>query len=208
MDWKVAFVCVLFALLALSLLVSTILLWLFFRRDAHRESPPGGWLAHKPPGEAADGGDASRDGASLLSSEGFPRPESHLSAYNLPYWEKLVRLMDEEEPWRDPKLTLNALAERMGTNRTRLAQVVQEAGYVNYKDFINRRRIRAFLALVETGQMDSILEAFYSVGYQSKMTALRHFKEYMGITPSEYLRQRKLRPAAPSPPSTQTNTPS
>lgn len=100
---------------------------------------------------------------------------------------RLDRLMNEVEIWRDADLSLEKLASALGTNRNRVGQLIRERGHEGYKDFINRRRIDEFLRLAAANRDLNIQETFIAVGYRSKMTALRYFKEYVGGTPSEYL---------------------
>lgn len=194
MDWKEALLYLSFCLLALVLLLCGVLLYVFWLREKARTAGPAN--AAPPPQKA-------EAGAALLpeteETPPLPAPSGHIrlwsgtpdrvSESSRPLWLRLCRLMDEEEVWRNPDLTLNHLAALSGSNRTRIGALVKEAGYDGYKDFVNRRRIDALLDLMDAGQVTAIRDAFLSVGYQSKMTALRHFREYVGMTPSEYLRQ-------------------
>ena len=85
---------------------------------------------------------------------------------------QLNHLFEEEKVWQNPDLTVAGLAQILGTNRSYLAQAIQEAGYVNFADLMNRHRVQ---------------DAFFHVGFRSKETALRCFKKYTGSLPSEYL---------------------
>ena len=87
----------------------------------------------------------------------------------------------------NPDLTVASLAQMLGTNRSYLAQAIQEAGYVNFADLINRHRVQAFCCIAEDGKVKSVQDAFFLVGFRSKETALRSFKKYTGSLPSEYL---------------------
>ena len=69
---------------------------------------------------------------------------------------------------------------------------MQEKGYYGYMDFINRRRIDEFLKIEDSDKYVNVLDTFFKVGFRSKATALRNFKEYTGMLPSEYL-QLKLK---------------
>ena len=100
---------------------------------------------------------------------------------------RLSRLFKEEEVWQNPDLTVVALAQMLGTNRSYLAHAIQEAGYTNFADLINRHRVQAFCRLAEEGKVDSVQDAFSHVGFRPKETALRSFKKYTGFLPSEYL---------------------
>lgn len=104
-----------------------------------------------------------------------------------PLWIALNTLMDKDQPWRNPDITLNDLAMRIDSNRTTLSLLIRQHGYKDYKHFINYRRIAEFLKIANTRKQVKILDTFFLVGFRSKMTALRYFREYVGITPSEYI---------------------
>lgn len=100
---------------------------------------------------------------------------------------QLNHLFEEEKVWQNPDLTVTGLAQILGTNRSYLAQAIQEAGYVNFADLMNRHRVQAFCWMAEEGKVKSVQDAFFHVGFRSKETALRCFKKYTGSLPSEYL---------------------
>lgn len=100
---------------------------------------------------------------------------------------QLNHLFEEEKMWQNPDLTVAGLAQILGTNRSYLAQAIQEAGYVNFADLMNRHRVQAFCCMAEEGKVESVQDAFFHVGFRSKETALRCFKKYTGSLPSEYL---------------------
>lgn len=104
-----------------------------------------------------------------------------------PLWNALMRLMDEEELWRNPDLKLETLAVRLDSNRTTLAQMIRQHGYEDYRHFINRHRIGEFLKIAENDPRISIQDTFFRVGFRSKNTALRYFHKETGTTPSDYL---------------------
>ncbi|MDD2612346.1 MAG: AraC family transcriptional regulator [Bacteroidales bacterium] len=101
--------------------------------------------------------------------------------------ENLDAYMKRTCAWRNPDLSLNALAFALCTNRTTLTQAIQENGYVNYTVYINRLRINDFVHQIESNQSINIQEAFFDAGFRSRTTALRHFRQITGMTPSEYL---------------------
>lgn len=104
-----------------------------------------------------------------------------------PLWTKLGKLMKEQELWRNPDLTQEHLATLLKTNRTTLSDVIRENGFSGYKEYVNRIRIDEYLKIVNSEQYVSSQDAFFRVGYRSRMTALRYFQQFLGCTPSEYL---------------------
>lgn len=101
---------------------------------------------------------------------------------------QIYKLMDEQQIWRNPDLNLIELASMLNTNRSYLSKAIQEAGYKNYSDMINRRRISEFVEMAKNGKIDNVQDAFFSVGFRSRETALRSFKKYIGVLPTDYLR--------------------
>ncbi len=116
-------------------------------------------------------------------------PEAEPKVIN-PLIKDLYRLMDEEEIWKNPDMNLPELASKLATNRSYLSRAIQEAGFKNYSDLINQRRIMEFLKLADSGQVTSVQDAFFQVGFRSRETALRCFKKYTGVLPSDYLRNK------------------
>ena len=51
---------------------------------------------------------------------------------------------------------------------------------------------KKFLKIADSDKYVNVLDTFFKVGFRSKATALRNFKEYTGMLPSEYL-QLKLK---------------
>ena len=113
-------------------------------------------------------------------------PELH------PWREKLLRLMEEEEPWLEPELSLAELAHRLRTNTSLLSHVINTGCGQNFNDFVNRYRV----AEAERKLQDPRL-AHYSLvgialesGFNSKSTFNRVFKKLMGRTPGEVTRPK------------------
>lgn len=104
---------------------------------------------------------------------------------------RLDSCMKKNKAWRDPDLSLNALASELFTNRTSLARAMSESGYENYTSYINRLRIEDFIQQIESGQSENFQEAFFFVGFRSRGTALRNFRQFTGMTPSEYFQKKE-----------------
>lgn len=103
---------------------------------------------------------------------------------------RLDNYMKKNKAWRNPNLSLNTLASELFTNRTSLAQAMRESGYENYTNYINRLRIEDFMEQIESGQMSNFQETFFHVGFRSRSTALRNFRQFTGSIPSEYFHKK------------------
>lgn len=100
--------------------------------------------------------------------------------------EQLGKYMQETCAWRNPDLSLNTLAAALYTNRTTLAQVIQDNGNISYTSYINRLRIDDFIRQIASNQSTNFQDAFYFAGFRSRATALRNFRKITGMIPSEY----------------------
>lgn len=127
------------------------------------------------------------------TADAVPSPEKSVllsrQVANNPLWERLTLQMDEKELWRTPDLTLENLSKNLYTNRTTLSALIQQQGYSGYTEFINRRRIEAFIEAVNGSKSINMQQLFYEAGFRSKSTALRNFRLYMGCTPGEYIQR-------------------
>ena len=112
------------------------------------------------------------------------------SQNNNPLVAQLCKLMDEKLVWKNPDLTLPELALLLNTNRNYLSKAIQDAGYKNFSDIINRRRVIEFMKIADAGGVTSIQETFFNVGFRSRETALRCFKKYTGMLPTDYVRSK------------------
>lgn len=115
-------------------------------------------------------------------------------AIDSPLWTKMMQVLEAQTLWRNPDLTLVELATIVGTNRTTLSKLIQTAGFDGFYAFVNYCRIKEFISIIEHQKIKSIQETFFDVGFRSKSTALRYFRQETNTTPSEYLQKRLVQP--------------
>ena len=104
-------------------------------------------------------------------------------------WTRIGIVMDQEEAWRDPDLSLGDLAKRCGTNTTYLNQIIHGETGTNFKTFINSKRIDYVSRQLREHPGLDVQTAFFDAGYRSRITAWRNFKEIVGVTPTEFRKQ-------------------
>ena len=108
---------------------------------------------------------------------------------------KLLRYMEEEQPFLHPKLSLSWLAQQLEITPNQLSQIINQTEQVNFHDFVNRYRIRKFLHLATQNKNFSLLAHALDAGFNSKSSFNGVFKKHTGMTPSQYLRQKTTHPA-------------
>jgi AraC-like DNA-binding protein len=108
--------------------------------------------------------------------------------------ERLQRLVEVDEVFREEGLSIGGLAERLGAQEYKLRQLINaQLGFKNFNAFLNRFRIAAAeKTLADPGKDHlGVAEIAYGVGYRSLGTFNRAFKDLTGRTPSECRTSRK-----------------
>ena len=98
-------------------------------------------------------------------------------------------LMEGSRFYREPELTIDALAARLSTPTHRLRALINAGlGFRNFAAFINGYRLahaKAALADPERAR-ETILSIAYEAGFASLQTFNRVFRDAVGVTPSGY----------------------
>lgn len=155
------------------------------------------WLGivRRPPPACPDNSDPIR--VEVVANQApAPRPNDGQETALLA---ALRRLMDEQKLYRQDRLSVAALAGRLGIPEYRLRRLInRRLGYRNFSSFINGYRLaEARAALADPRQAEvPILTIALDTGFQSLAPFNRAFKMTAGMTPSQYRRQRLSRPDA------------
>jgi AraC-like DNA-binding protein len=107
----------------------------------------------------------------------------------------LLKLMEEEKPFLEPKLTLSALAQRLGVTPNQLSQVINQQEQVNFHDFVNHYRVEEFIRKAGQHPDYSFLALALDSGFNSKSSFNNIFKKHKGSTPSKYMTEHLSRKA-------------
>jgi AraC-like DNA-binding protein len=152
------------------------------RPGAHRPDRSG---AHLPPPASRPGVAADPSTTPTDRSLEPDRSERELQA--------IEAFMRERRPYLRSELGLPELAQELGVSARHLSQLVNRGRGRNFSDWVNRYRLHEaerLLADPESG-IRSVLDAMYTAGFSSKSTFNALFKASTGVTPSEYMRQRR-----------------
>lgn len=102
--------------------------------------------------------------------------------------QQLLRLMDAEQPFLNPKLSLRELAQELGLSANQLSQLLNEGIGKNFAAFVNGYRLATFKSKAIDPQLQhySILGLALESGFNSKTVFNAYFKKSTGLTPSAY----------------------
>lgn len=102
-------------------------------------------------------------------------------------FQRLEKLMQEEEVYKENLLTKERVADLLETNRTYLSQVINEQTQQNFTQYVNNYRINEAIRLLSDPETDIPLKAVASeVGFNSMSTFYKIFQNTVGIPPKQY----------------------
>jgi len=110
----------------------------------------------------------------------------------LKYKRSLDQIMQSQQEFLRPDLTLPKLAEAVDCSVNHLSQVINSGFGMSFFDYLNRHRIehaRELLTQVDS-QGDAILNIAFTVGFNSNSAFYAAFKKYVGQTPAQYRRSQ------------------
>ncbi|HAA15888.1 MAG TPA: hypothetical protein DCE41_30925 [Cytophagales bacterium] len=106
--------------------------------------------------------------------------------------EALEELMKEKRVYRTNDLTLQDLSEMLSESTNNVSWLLNEVYQQNFYAFVNGFRIREFLDKVAAGEHETktVLGMAIEVGFNTKSTFNKAFRQEMGDTPSQYIKAR------------------
>ncbi|WP_417593321.1 helix-turn-helix domain-containing protein [Owenweeksia hongkongensis] len=107
--------------------------------------------------------------------------------------EQLKQLMDEEEIYLNPSLSLRELAQSLQIHPNKLSWLINENLGKNFNEYINSWRLTAFQqkALDPENSNITLLGLAYESGFNSKSVFNEFFKRSTGLTPRAWLKSRQ-----------------
>lgn len=101
--------------------------------------------------------------------------------------DRFTSLMVERKLFADPSLTVAAVAEELGTNRTYLSKAINESTGKTFTQVVNGYRIRQAIAEMSDLDADKPLKQIaLEVGFSSLSTFYSTFQASTGMTPARY----------------------
>lgn len=105
------------------------------------------------------------------------------------YYKGLLKLVKEETIYRNPNLSLDIVAEKLGISAGYLSRLINDTTKKSFSQFINELRVKEVQKNLKSKDFAhyTILSVGLEAGFNSKASFNRNFKEIAGLTPQEYL---------------------
>ena len=109
------------------------------------------------------------------------------------YKRRLEQVMRSEQIYMDPRLTLPALAQKVGCTVNHLSQVINAGFEMSFFDYLNSHRVRHAKELLSelSGKNRAILNIAFAVGFNSNSAFYAAFKKHVGMTPAQFRHSRR-----------------
>ncbi len=110
----------------------------------------------------------------------------------LEYKSRLEEIMQVQQAFLTPNLTLPKLAETVSCSVNHLSQVINAGFGMSFFDYLNQYRIQHAKELLAelNGQSNAILNIAFTVGFNSNSAFYAAFKKCVGKTPAQYRRAK------------------
>lgn len=108
----------------------------------------------------------------------------------LDYKTQLLELIEEQQPYLNPDLSLRSLAQQLHLHPNQLSWLLNAGFGKNFNEFINHYRLEAFKQSAKAPKNSNltIMSMAYDCGFNSKTVFNTYFKKKMGTTPKRFLK--------------------
>ena len=116
-----------------------------------------------------------------------PLQESYLSTFN-----ELNKLVNTNQWFLKPRLTLNDVSEFTGLQVRDISRAINTVTNKSFNEYINEYRIKHICQSLDAISSHTLTRLYTDAGFSSKASFNKVFKEYTGMTPSKYKSQNKV----------------
>lgn len=104
-------------------------------------------------------------------------------------YKDLIHVMEEEELFKDPEISLPVLALTLKQPVHTLSQVINTKANMTFYTFINSYRVNEVKRLITENTDESLLKIAFKAGFNSKSVFNTFFKKLTGMRPSDFKKQ-------------------
>lgn len=102
-------------------------------------------------------------------------------------WNRLKDAMETDGMYKDNGISLEKLAEALGTNRAYVSNVINKYAKMTFNSYVNMLRIKDATKILADPDKEPVLKSLYfDLGYNSKSAFYNAFQKETGCTPMIY----------------------
>ncbi len=105
---------------------------------------------------------------------------------------QLMYIMHHEKLYLDPDINLETLSQKLNITTHQLSQFLNEYCNIRFNHFVNKYRVEEAKLILSQNPDANIISVAYHVGFNSKSTFNKIFKQYTGKTPSDFKSTEKI----------------
>ena len=105
--------------------------------------------------------------------------------------QRIATIMVGERPFLDPDFSLGDLAARLETSPHQTSQILNRHFQKSFARLVREYRVSAAMEMLVSPAAPSVLRAALDSGYNSKSAFNKAFKEVAGMTPTQWLADRR-----------------
>jgi AraC-like DNA-binding protein len=126
------------------------------------------------------------------SSQGL-KNNAPINSELIEIFNKVESYISDERLYLNPNITLKTLSKLTKISSNKISKSLKAAGYENFNSYINNYRIEEVkkMLLSDSYKKYSIITIAKEVGFNSKATFYKNFKERLGVSPSDYIKQNE-----------------
>lgn len=117
--------------------------------------------------------------------------EHKSASKDLALYGRIRTLMEKEKVWRDKDISLENMAELLGSNRSYVSRVINKYTGVSFANYINMRRVEEAKRLIPESDLP-LKSIAIDLGYTSISSFSKAFYKVTGVPPSKYREIKKL----------------
>lgn len=102
----------------------------------------------------------------------------------------LKKLMEDDQLFLNPDLTIEDVATELNTNRVYISRIVNQLMHVTFRDYVNQLRIRYSKQYMRKHPEYTQETVAVACGYQDAASFNRKFRQITGLTPREWVNRK------------------
>jgi len=98
---------------------------------------------------------------------------------------EIERLMTDEKLYKEPSLTVDMLAQKLGIKRYNVSIAINSCTQKNFSALINEYRIKEAILILSSNKL-TIDRIAFDCGFSDRKSFYRVFKKVTGLSPTEF----------------------